>query len=71
MTAIQSACVKYLMEIEHKHTQTLFVNSDKHEMEGRGKFEVFFFYVDILPEGVCTHIDRFVCSFIVITGLIM
>jgi hypothetical protein len=33
MTTILSACeISY--GVEHKHAETLFVNSDKHEMEG-------------------------------------
>jgi hypothetical protein len=38
MTTIQSACVKYLMEIEHKHAETL---STATNMEWGG-IEVFF-----------------------------
>lgn len=35
MITIQSACVKYVMEIDNKHAKTLFVKSDRHNGRDR------------------------------------
>jgi hypothetical protein len=43
MTTIQTACVKYLMEIDNKNVKTLFVNSGKHNGRewGGGNLKIF------------------------------